>query len=94
MGADRWGLNRFYVATTLTLSSAVVYTRHLFSPREEFLTHQCNISESIKIKEYRDETTVRARQQEITEMLKQTKTNSTTPVEPEHQAPTDLPRSL
>ena len=32
-----WGLNRFYVATTLVLSSAVVYTRHLFSTREGFL---------------------------------------------------------
>ena len=32
------GLNRFYVATTLALSSAVVYTRHLFSPREGFLS--------------------------------------------------------
>ena len=42
--------NRFYVATTLALSSAVVYTRHLFSPREGFLTHQRNISENIKIK--------------------------------------------
>ena len=50
---ESWGLaggvggslNRFYVATTLALSSAVVYTRHLFSPREGFLTHQCNISE-------------------------------------------------
>ena len=36
-------LNRFYVTTTLVLSSAVVYTRHLFIPREEFLTHQYNI---------------------------------------------------
>ena len=44
------GLNRFYVATTLVLSSLVVYTRHLFSPREGFLTHQCNISENIEIK--------------------------------------------
>ena len=44
------GLNLFYVATTLALSSAVVYTRHLFSPREGFLTHQCNISKNIKIK--------------------------------------------
>ena len=43
------GLNRFYVATTIALSSAFVCTRHLFSPREEFLTHQCNISENIKI---------------------------------------------
>ena len=44
------GLNRFYVITILALSAAVLYTRHLFSPREEFLTHQCNISENIKIK--------------------------------------------
>ena len=50
-------LNLFYVATTLALMSAEVYTRHLFSPREGFLTHQCNISESIKIKR-RDETTM------------------------------------
>ena len=35
---------------TLTLSSAVVYTRHLFSPHEGFLTDQCNISENIEIK--------------------------------------------
>ena len=44
------GFNRYYVATTLALSSAVAYTRHLFSPREGFLTHQCYISENIKIK--------------------------------------------
>ena len=42
--------NRFYEATTLALSSVVVNTRHLFSPREGFLTHQCYISENIKIK--------------------------------------------
>ena len=48
-GGSGGGLNRFYVATTLALSSAVVYTRYLFSSREEFLTHQCNISENIKI---------------------------------------------
>ena len=47
-GGGGGGLNRFYVATTLALCSAVVYTRHLFSPREGFLTHQCNISENIK----------------------------------------------
>ena len=74
-----WGA---YEATTLALSSAVVYTRHLFSPREGFLPHQCNISENIKINEYRNETTMRTRQQEITEMLKQKKTNSWTPVSP------------
>ena len=28
------GLNRVYVATSIGLSSAVVYTRHLLSPRE------------------------------------------------------------
>ena len=38
--------NRFDVAKTL--SSAVVYTSHLFSPRDLFLTHQCNISENLK----------------------------------------------
>ena len=32
-----WKLNRFYVATTFALSSAVVYKRHLFSPREVLL---------------------------------------------------------
>ena len=42
------GQNRFYVATTLALSSAVVYPRHLLSPREGLLTQQCNISEKIK----------------------------------------------
>ena len=88
------GLNRFYVATTLTLSSAVVYIR-----RERFLTHQCNISDNIKSNEYRDETTMRTRQEERTEMLKQKKTNSWTPVwgwqqEPEHQAPVDLLKSV
>ena len=44
------GTNRFNVATTLALCSAMVNTRHLFSPREGFLTRQCNISENIKIK--------------------------------------------
>ena len=43
------GLNRFYIAKTLALSSTVVYRRHLFSLRGGFLTHQCNISENIKI---------------------------------------------
>ena len=41
-------LNRFYVATTLAISSAVVHTRHLFNLLEGFLIHQCNISENIK----------------------------------------------
>ena len=48
-GVGEGGLNRLNVATTIALSSAVVYTRHLFSPLEGFLT-QCNISENIKIK--------------------------------------------
>ena len=39
------GLNRFYVATTLALSSAVVYTRHLFSPREGLLTSMQHLRE-------------------------------------------------
>ena len=47
-GAGR--LNQFYMATTLALISAVVYIRHLIGPFEQFLTHQCNISENIKIK--------------------------------------------
>ena len=42
------GINQFYVARALAISSAVVHTRHLFSPREVFLTRQCNISENIK----------------------------------------------
>ena len=50
-GGGGGGLNRSYLATTLALSSAVVYTRHLDSPREGFLTHQSNISENIKIKQ-------------------------------------------
>ena len=49
VGGRGGGFNRFYMATTLALNSAVVYTRHLFSPREGFLTHQCYISENIKI---------------------------------------------
>ena len=40
---------RFYVATILALSSAVVYTWHLFSPLGGFQTHEINISENIKI---------------------------------------------
>ena len=79
-----WCLNRFLVATTLALSSAVVYTRHFFSPLEGFLTHQCNISENIKkqqqqkTNEHRDETMTRTRQQEIPETLEQKKINSIT----------------
>ena len=64
------GFNRVYAATNLALSSAVVYTRHLFT-FEGVLTHQCNISQTIKSN--RDETTMRIRQQEIMEMLKQNK---------------------
>ena len=48
-GGGGGNLNRFYVATIIALSSAVVYTRHLFCPREEFQTHQYKISENIKI---------------------------------------------
>ena len=43
------GLNRFYVATILALTSAAVYTHNLFSPHEGILTHQCYISENTKI---------------------------------------------
>ena len=72
------GVNRFYVATTLAL-----ILPHLFSALEGFLKHQCNISENIKRpNEYRDETTMRTRQQEINEILEQKKTNSWTPVGP------------
>ena len=73
------GVNRFYVTITLALSSAVVYTRHLFRPREECLTHQCNI-----LREHKNQTNTEIKQrwgqQEITEMLKQKNTNSWTPV--------------
>ena len=79
-------LNRFYAATTLALSSAVVFTRQLFSPREGFLSHQYNISEnknqtSTEIKKKNKKKTTRTRQQEITGLLKQKKTISWTPVE-------------
>ena len=67
-------LKRFYVATTHALSSAVVYTKHEFSPREGFLIHQRYIFENLKSYKYRDETTRKTRQQYITEMLKQKKT--------------------
>ena len=46
-----WETNRFYVVTTISHSSSVVYTKHLFSPREGLLTHQCNISKKIKIQQ-------------------------------------------
>ena len=49
----------------------VVYTKHLFS-----------LSENIRSNEYRDETTIRAPQQELTEMLQNKKTNSLTLVGP------------
>ena len=49
-GGRKGGFNRFYVATTPDPSSVVVYTTQLFSPREGFLIHQCNISENIIIK--------------------------------------------
>ena len=49
VGMDGVGwFNRFYMATTIDLSSAVVYI--MISPRDGFLTHQCNSSENIKIK--------------------------------------------
>ena len=91
VGGGRLG---FYVATTLAVSSAVVCTRFLFSPREGFLTHQCNIKIK-RIQRRKNETMTQ--QQEITEMLKQKKTNSWTPgsrPESEHQAPTGLLKSL
>ena len=80
-----WGggqLNRFYAATTLALSSAVVYTRRLFTPREAFQTSVEHLPEHKTSNEYRDEITMRTRQQEITEMLKRKKSNSRTPVGP------------
>ena len=79
---QRGSLNRFYVATTLAFISAVVCTRHLFSPREGFLTHQCNIFENIKIKwiqRWNNDEDSTARNNW---MLKQKKTNSRTPVGP------------
>ena len=42
------GLNRFYVATILAVTSAAVKIHNLFSPHEVFLTHQCYISENTK----------------------------------------------
>ena len=39
------------MAWILAFSSAVVHTKHLYSPREGFLTHQCNVSEKINIKQ-------------------------------------------
>ena len=68
-GRGRGSFNRYFVATTLALSSAVLYTRHLFSPGEGFLTHQCNISWDTKIKRIqRWNNEMRTRQQEITEI--------------------------
>ena len=49
-GGEGGVLNRFYVTTTLVLSSVVIYTRHLFSPKEGVFTQQCIISKNIKIK--------------------------------------------
>ena len=51
-GGGKGGLNRFFVATILALSSAVIYTGHLVISCEGLLTHQCNISENIIIKRY------------------------------------------
>ena len=74
-GGGEGGLNRFYVATTLAFSSAVVYIRHLCSPREGFPTHQCNISENVKkSNKYSDETTMRTRQQGKKKKTKKKKT--------------------
>ena len=62
--------NRFYLLLQW-------YTQfYLFSPREGFLTHQCNISENTNSNDYREETTMRTHKQEIAEMLKHKKTNS------------------
>ena len=73
------GLNQFYVATILALTSAAVETHNLFSPHEGFLTHQCYISENIKNQQITEMTqTMRTRQHETTEMLEQKKTNSKT----------------
>ena len=36
------GLNRFYLATIIALSSAAACTRHLFSPREGVLMSKMN----------------------------------------------------
>ena len=76
------GLNRFYVATTLALISAVILTRPLFSPHEGSLTLQCNNSENIKIKRIQrwnndEDSTARN-----TWNLKQMKTNRSTAVGP------------
>ena len=79
-GVGEGGQNRFYVATTFALSSAVVYPRHVLSPREGLLTVQYIRENKKKSNEYRDETTMRTRQQEVIEMLKQKKTNSGTPM--------------
>ena len=49
-GGGRGCLNQFYVTTTLAFSFAAVASSHLLNPREGLLTHQCNISENIKIK--------------------------------------------
>ena len=96
-------VNRFYVATTPALSSAVVYTRHLFSPRERFWTHQCNNSENIKVKRKQRWNNDENSTAKITEMLKQKKQtnkkppkNSSTPVglTRVRVSPTDLHKCL
>ena len=70
------------MATTLSVGFVVVLTNNLHSPRKGFLTDQCKIFENIKSKDYSNETTMRTRQHEITEILDQKKTNSYTPVDP------------
>ena len=84
-------LNRVYVAITLTLSSAQVYTQHLFSPRERFLTHQCNISENIK---NQTNSEMKLRWLKCWSKGKPTVGIRWVRPEPEHQAPTDLLKSL
>ena len=93
-GGGGGGVNRVYVATTFALSSAVVYTGHLFSPREGFLTHQCNIFENIKIKRIQRWNNDETRQQEITEMVKQKETNSRIPVGPIRDRTSDSNRLI
>ena len=88
------GLNQFYVATILALTSAAVWTCNLFSPHEGFLTHQCYISENTKKStNYRDETTMRTQQHETTEMLEQKKPTVRlrwARPKTEHQEPTNI----
>ena len=58
-GVGGRGVNRFYVVTTLALSYAEVYTGHLFSPREGFLIHQCNITNK---KPHKNQTNIEMKQ--------------------------------